>query len=259
MRVFLAQPHYDGRLHHGAGAGFYLYPSKKYRVLRWQAGCSLLASSFNLPWAEALGRRDRGEATHFAMIHSDVKPGRWWLDVLMEELARLGADLVSAAIPIKSGAGLTSTAVGDPHDEWRPVRRLLVRELDALPETFDAADCGHPGCPLLVNTGLWVCDLRRDWTAGSWFEVRDRIRTEVAPGGEVSRHVETIPEDWGFSRRLWECGARVCATRKVRVLHAGAQDYPSDGGWGEWDHDREYETAEQAALRRGEPVHDEVA
>jgi hypothetical protein len=50
---------------------------------------------FDQLWAMALNHADAGEATHFAMHHDDVGTGPDWLGVLLAELDRLDADLVS--------------------------------------------------------------------------------------------------------------------------------------------------------------------
>ena len=75
---------------------------------------SLLASGFNSLWCTALKRG----VTHFAMLHADIRPDRNWLDVMLAELQRTGADLVSVVTPIKDARGLTSTGIGHPEIPW---------------------------------------------------------------------------------------------------------------------------------------------
>ena len=50
------------------------------------------------------------------MLHDDVVPEAFWLDKLIAELELHSADVMSAVVPVKSGNGLTSTAVGDADD-----------------------------------------------------------------------------------------------------------------------------------------------
>ena len=90
-----------------------------------------------------------------------------------------GADVVSTVLPIKDRRGVTSTAIDDPEDEWTPLRRLTMREVHRLPETFSAqADCGYPNNALLVNTGCFVLDLRKPSVerVPRLRGIRDRVR-----------------------------------------------------------------------------------
>lgn len=186
---------------------------------------SLLAYGFNLLWSMALNRRDK--ITHFVMLHADVVPELDWLPKLYGEIERLKADVVSVVIPLKEDSGITSMAIGDMTSDWQILKRLTLREVHQLPETFDADDAGYGARPLLVNTGLFIADMRRRWVTNVHFEILDRI---VKKDGKYE--AQTVSEDWRFSRWLWELGAKVYATRKVSVLHAGIANFPNSPAWG---------------------------
>jgi len=200
---------------------------------------SLLASGFNYLWASAL---ERG-FTHFAMLHADIRPERNWVDMLLSELQRTGADLVSVVVPIKDERGLTSTAIGHPTIWYSPLRRLTMREVAALPPTFDAADAGYPNNALLINTGCWLADLRNPkWLETDaegclkiYFMIQDRIRK--SEDGKL--RCNTQSEDWFFSTRMFENGLKAVATRKVQLGHYSDFPWPNYNSWGKWDHDNE--------------------
>lgn len=194
-------------------------------VIPSMTASSLLANGFNRMWATALNFARVGAVTHWLLHHDDIEirtPG--WLDVMVEEMQRVGAAVLSVVQPIKNNSGLTSTAVGLPGDPWFN-RKFKLSEIAALPETFSAADTRWPQAPLLANTGLMLIDLSRpEWTQtnpdGSLrfrFQISDRI---VEEGGEYKAQVR--PEDWAFSRDCWEAGLPVYVTRKVDCHHWGA-------------------------------------
>jgi len=179
---------------------------------------SCLTRNFNELFCAALNARKDG-ATHFCMLHSDVVPhGIGWLDVLSDEMERVEADVLSAVIPIKTSSGVTSTAIDEPCEgsdkNWRP-RRLTMNEVyNDHPETFTHKD-------LLVNTGLMLIDIRKDWVNDIWFEFEDMISRD-AVGNFIAVNV---PEDWNFSRRARKMGASIWATRKVACTHYGHIGY----------------------------------
>lgn len=204
------------------------------------------AKAFNHLWSLALAMGERGEATHFAMLHADVVPGEDWLKTLVAECERLDADMVSAVVAIKDSRGITSTGrdqvKGDP---WH-VRRFAMTEILGMPETFSVEDTVAAGlnpdvCPLLVNTGCWVCDLRKPlWyeldeggNAFFFFTMRDRL--QKLRDGRWSPQSDS--EDWDFSRKMASRGARYFCTRKVSTQHMGAWAYRNDCEWGTWKTD----------------------
>jgi len=250
--IVLGVPGY-GLGHDGFWAGFLAHASdnKEVDVARIKFTNSLLGRSFNHVYAEAIYAAETNpNVTHFAMLHTDVSPGRYWLDVLWEECQRLQADILSVVIPIKSPEGLTSTAIDNPEDSWQPKRRLTMTEVMGLPETFDASDLVKAGFNpdndlLLVNTGCMIVDIRKDWTHAldendclrCYFTVDDRVQKQE----DKKYCVSVIPEDWNFCRSACSVDpdVRIFATRKVRIEHRGDASYCNDQAWGAWTYDRE--------------------
>jgi cellulose synthase/poly-beta-1,6-N-acetylglucosamine synthase-like glycosyltransferase len=219
--VVIGMPRRDCNLSFGAAEGFYLWPTGGdcEIMARIHTQSSLLCRAFNTIWAQARNL----EPDYFAMIHADVAPEPKWLDILLAELLRLEADVVSTVIPIKTQHGITSTAVlGD--DRWHS-RRLAMTEVCDLPETFGEQDVGGP---LLLNSGLWICDFRKRWCREVHFEMEDRITRDQ----EGQWGPECISEDWLFSMKLHELGCKLFATRKVKVNHAGESHFGNDRPWG---------------------------
>ncbi|SRR5579884_2148085 len=229
--IFLAVPAY-GAVVPQALPGL-LQPSRAGRKVRLVVGGgSLLANGFNRLWAQALNERAEHGWTHFAMHHADVQAPPGWVDALADEMARVGADVISAVVPIKDYRGLTSTGWRDPVSGR--ITRFTLKEVLTLPETFDAAGAGKPGQWLMVNTGLWLCCLTEPWAEEVCFGVLDGI--SKGADGRFTTHV--LPEDWNFSGWCARRGLRVFATRKVAVGHHGALCYSSDSPWGAWDTDQ---------------------
>lgn len=227
----------------GLPSRHYLSPVALDGICRWAsqqcevfgifASHSLINTCFNNLWAGALNLKKIG-ITHFAMIHDDINPERGWLDTLLRELIRLDADIVSTVLPIKDETGVTSTAVYDG-DPWTR-RRLTMHEVFELPETFSAEDTGKP---LLLNTGLWVCDFRQPWVDVAYFRSLERIAR--MPNGD--RIAQTVSEDWVLSDTLNQAGAKIYATRKVKALHGG---FTNETPWGTWKTDEEAQGNENA-------------
>jgi hypothetical protein len=196
---------------------------------------------FNIVWAEALNAAEAGAITHFVMLHSDIGPFGQWIDTLIEEMDRLDADLVSVPAPIKDYRGLTSSGIGDPDDRWNPLRRFTVQEILSLPETFNAEEAGYPGGILLHNTGCWVADLRKPL----FFETDEngecllsfKFPMGVVRGADGKFVHQRESEDWYFSRKLYELGAKSYLTRKVKLTHRGPLDFPNFAPFGEFEHD----------------------
>jgi hypothetical protein len=157
-----------------------------------------------------------------------------WLDILLEEMERHQADLISAVVAIKDGRGLTSTGI---MQNGRCLRRLTMHEAMELPETFTAADLERIGFPpgqLALNTGLWLCKLTHEAVEQLHFTIRDDI--ERTRDGVF--FVRCLSEDWYFSERAQRLGMKAVATRKVNVEHFGFAAYSSAQAWGEWQHDQ---------------------
>lgn len=235
--VFVACPQRGDQRAHALSTAAAVLPCHRDRTGRpdvrvfepLMAASSLLTFNFNQLWATALNARATDGATHFAMLHDDVVPEPGWLDTLLGELVRLDADVVSCVIPFKDDSGLTSTGV-ETGDRWNP-RRLTMREVYQLPETFDDENAGGR---LLLNTGCWVARLDRKWCERVCFEQMDSI-IRTADGTFAAR---TASEDWNFTRAIRvsalfhdEPIPRLFATRKVRLFH-DQQRYHNAGPWG---------------------------
>lgn len=237
-RLFLGLPHY-GQVHCETAKVFYLAPSRNADVQHADAQGSLLATVFNGLWAAAV----MGGHGWFAMLHADVVPEPYWLDKLLGIAEGTEADVVSAVVPIKDGRGLTSTAIDTDDDPWGQRKRLTLDEIHRLPETFSAAS--FPGAGgLLVNTGCLLVRLG-PWAKGVRFTIRDRILW--TPDGPL---VQTIPEDWDFSRQAKAAGKKIVATREVSVRHLGSIQYGNAQPWGLWRTDQAAEFAAGPARQR---------
>jgi len=236
--IFLAIPHYDGTV---LATSIIMACTRQYTgkgfVAIKEHGASALCSNFNFLWCAALNMPG---ITHFAMLHADIIPMEWWLDVLMREMEKEKAQLVSTIVPIKDNAGVTSTGIVYDQHHWTPKRRFTMSELMSMPSTFDAEGCGYPGGKLVLNTGCWLADLRDprwktkepDGKLVAHFEMRDMIYEN---NGKFENHFE--PEDFFFSRKVQELGMRAVATRKPAVTHIGNYGFQNSGIWGEWKKD----------------------
>jgi len=215
-----------GPVEYVAAEAFFAHPSREHTVPRRSISGSNTPRNFNKLWCEALNARPRPD--YFAMIHADLGAEPWWVDTLVGELERTHASVVSAVIAIKDCRGLTSMVC----EGAAGPRRLTLREVHALPETFDVGTLrtvGYACDTLLVSTGLFVCDFRQPWVDRVAFRFDDAISRQ----GDVFAAVGST-EDWAFSRQVAAAGGRVCATRKVATLHVGPCDYPSAQPWGTW-------------------------
>ena len=208
----------------------------KYAVVEAVANsCTLLARNFNILYASALSMYDAGVITHMAMLHDDILPCEGWLDILWEEMYNTGATMISSVVAIKDDRGLTSTAIDDPVYTWEAGERLTSSKIMKLPETFVAKDTEFPDRALLVNSGCWLLDLSDNRLRTlddknelvAFFTVNDRI---VKRGGLWASDCES--EDWFFSKRLFDLGIKVAATRKVKTVHLGDVGWTNDIKWG---------------------------
>jgi hypothetical protein len=238
--IFLAVPHYGAIVPEALVS--LTMASMRHRVSLTTNGASLLAFNFNSLWGSALNQRSDKRLTHFAMHHADVGAEPGWIDILLDEMAKVGADVIATVIPIKDNRGLTSTGVQDP--ETLQIRRLTMTEVFRLPVTFSAAHCAQfsppgescvraPAGQLMVNTGLWLCDFTKPWVEEAYFEIRDRI----VAGSAGRFQANVLPEDWNFSGWCARKGLKVWATRAVKVSHHGPASYRNDTAWGEWETD----------------------
>lgn len=187
---------------------------------------SVLTLGHNLSWSWGINEFLRGNITHLLIMHSDIRPmAPHWMEVLVTELWRSGADVLGCFIPVKNQLGLTSTALDT--DPWRP-QRLSLFQAKQLPVTWT-----HPA--LLLNTGLLLIDLH-------FFATREPIRFHIED--EVRRDEKGFlmpfhkPEDWNFSRDAKALGASLYVTRGIGIHHCGITTYPNAPAWGV-DYDRD--------------------
>lgn len=222
IRVALVTPHY-GQVSMGL-LNTLQYASLKGLVRSLRAvSSSVLPHTFNTLLGAALDARDRGEVTHLAMAHSDILAEPGWLDGLWAEMQTTGADLVSAVVPIKEGSTRTSTAIGLEADPWAVVRCLHLEDRADMPETFGPADVCGAGEVLLLNTGLFLADLRRPW----WDDFAFTFHCRLSRQPDGTRVAESRPEDWELSRHLHAAGAKIRGTWKVRLSHEGLRRWPN--------------------------------
>lgn len=226
---------------------------------------SLHGMCFNMLWCEAEFQREDKGIDYFAMHHSDIGAQAGWLDALVTIQKRTGVDIVSAVVPIKDFDGLTSTAFAPKNQPGR-IRRLTMHELYdqdvkyPLPPTFGINDIERRfGLPLdshylYLNTGLWVCDFRRDWiTAFPGFNVATWI---VRDKGKPAR-AAGFPEDWAFSKWAQEVtkekptALKVMATREVSLSHYGRTAYHNNHAWGRFKTDQGSEENRERARQEG--------
>lgn len=229
-RVFIGQP-YGGWIEpesdYAARHASFIKEEVSCKLVRVHESC-LVARGFNTCLALCL---QEGGFDYFALLHSDLAPVSGWVDVMLGEMNRIGADVIHASAAIKNTVGRTSTAVAYSDDEWDPVRQITTTELQQLPMTFDAEtlrECYDPEIlRLLPNTG---CILMR---VGDWldefpgFEVRDRLIWR-----DGKRMAATVPEDWNFGHWADRNGLKVAGTRAVATDHYGRAAYPSTQAWG---------------------------
>lgn len=224
MKVLLGIPHNGTVVWNMSEAAWRCSQSHEVEVMNIPS--SLLAMSFNILYAEALNRNEDGEDVLFSLLHADLAPQGFWLDVLVEELLDRKADFVSAVNAIKDVRGLTSSGIAVPGEAWKPLRRFTLKELDGFPKTFNASDIGYENMVLLHNTGCWVADVRRplfhaedeDGCLKAFFTINDRVKRH---GKYRKWRADVEPEDWFYSRRLHELGAKTYVTRKVVTHHYG--------------------------------------
>lgn len=187
--------------------------------------CSILTHAFNLSWCETLNASPRPK--YFALHHADIGAEPGWLDKMIDELERVGADVLSCVVPIKDMRGLTSTTIVDPLRARH--RRVTMAERASLPVSFRAADV--PWAPekaiLGINTGLFVAKLDV-WAESICFHNTERIKQNDA--GEFIPVI--VPEDWNFGIDLHLKGLSVWATRAVDLQHFGTYGFPTKAVWG---------------------------
>jgi hypothetical protein len=227
---FLAMPLHDPfACHYLAAKALWFWPTNRYpKLFTGQCVSSLLPDAFNQLWQNALELQDEhGERpTHFVMLHGDIVPEKYWVDILIEEMERHNCQIISAVVPIKNNRDETSTAVGQMIGRESRWRRLQLSELAQLPETFSTADVAAPGSAdkLLVNTGVMACDIRGPWARELARLGGFRLESYMVETEGKFRSV-CLPEDWLFSWDAQRLGCKVMATTKISLLHHGNIGY----------------------------------
>lgn len=233
--VFLFMPTGSRNADTEAMQRFHLEATRRYSAVCMPRTDSALGKNFNCGWCAGLNSRQHG-VTHFVMQHNDVIPCKWFVDILVDELESTGADIISAAVDIKTRRRITSTAVGNPRDKW-DWRRITAREMESLPDTFTSLDLPDGLTDggrtwLLANTGCWICDLRnplwerRKPDGSMLFDFSQEDRITFTEDGR--RRVEMLPEDHRFSRLIQQEGGTVAVTKKLNVRHVGFTTFPAD-------------------------------
>jgi hypothetical protein len=234
-KVFIGQPVYLAA-HPQAVLGATAYASEVpgrtvYRCMESPFHCG----NFNALWCTALNSRKEFGWTHFAMIHQDVQPERWWVDRLISLMSEHGVSLLGVVLPLKDDHGLTSTAV--LNKDTLTTRRLSMKEIHQyLPPTFRTRDLkalGHKNSLLLHGSGLWICDFTQPWVEHVWFECPAKILA-LANGTFASA---VWDEGWNFSLQLYQQGLKIACTRQVLANHLGGGVWGNEEPWGEWETD----------------------
>ncbi len=217
------------------GAAIHASPQGRCDMSVADASSSLLNYCFNILWARLHTDLRRGMPfTHWAIVHDDIATPPGWVDSLVEILDQTGGDFVSAHMPIKTHIGVMSMGVhyGDLWD----INRFTVRRLAEFPETFTSDEVNGN---LILNTGCCVLRIRDPWMSNPKDFLFDDLNRLVERDGELK--AECISEDWTWTDKLRNAGAKLVATRKVECGHEGGHVYRNHTIWGEWTSDQSYE------------------
>ncbi len=188
---------------------------------------SLLTYTFNALWTDALNARSEG-VRRFVMLHDDIAPlDPHWLDLLLGEFDKSGADVLASVVPIKDERGVSSTALLNP--ATKEMVRVTMTEAQGYPKVFGGAEAGRPGWVVLPNTGLWVCDFTKPWVEKICFTIRDRNFRDPHDG---LWKAQCYSEDWDFGVQCHALGLTVKATTAVKLKHTGNFGFPSFTAWG---------------------------
>ena len=133
--VFLALPHRND-FSAGTLRGV-LNTGKGHKLIVEEKQNSLLTVCFNSLWCEALNNRKKHGLTHFAMLHCDIGPQEGWIDILLREQKKCGADILSVVVPIKDERGqhITDFVLGQDMMAWVTQGPIAERNLEKLAES----------------------------------------------------------------------------------------------------------------------------
>jgi hypothetical protein len=152
---------------------------------------------------------------YFCLLHDDIIPQSDWIEVLVSEIQRVEADVLAVVIPARDRSGMTMTGIAESADLWSMVRRLSIKEVHALPETFGQEILDDRQI-FSTSTGCMIVDARKSWVLENQvcFRTMDSI---VNHRGKWMAHTRT--EDETFMRDVQRIGAKLCLTRKVELQH----------------------------------------
>lgn len=211
--------------------------SRKHKVIPRMLGGMFPCLGFNRLWCEALnhsrwGKLENWGHIYMAMCHDDIRAEDGWIDTSIDEMDRVGAEVLSTVVALKSEHGLTSTGLMGPDGA---TRRFTMTEIMGMPETFSIKETCRPNMILAINTGLWVARWTQPWVSHfPGFACEDAIRCNA---GLYTPHC--FSEDWRWSRWLAKQMVSVHVTRKIKTFHQGEIDFENDNAWGTWETDQE--------------------
>ena len=221
--VFVAIPTHSGTICDKL-AGAMIQATRKGNIAKLSTtNGSVLTRNFNMSLAVALNNREK--LSHLCIVHGDIeilKP--FWLDTMLEIMAREKADILSVVSPIKTMEGFTSTAIDEPTSlpHWS-VKRLTLHEIfKDYPATFT-----HP--KILLNTALMLIDLGWKGIEKCYFAFEDKLVKDK----DGKFHPVGVSEDWVFSRQARALGARMFATREIQINHVGSMRFGNTEPWGD--------------------------
>ncbi len=243
---------------------------KKHSIMLAPSQFGDIPQNFNILWCICLNNCQANQITHFAMAHTDILPGKGWLDTLIEEMDRVDADIMTGVVAIKDYRGLSTTGLRYP-GIWG-TRRFTMKEIHDLPETFCLEDCIHLDDHYrrdyrqawedvasdlsgnLSHDEQRLCDmlatLRGERVQKSILAINTGLWvcrfhhagwTHAFPGFKSEHRIvwrdgifqpEFDSEDWLFSDWAASQGLKVYATRKVTTKHVGAFEFGNDTVWG---------------------------
>lgn len=239
--VFLCSPTHNGQMHQLSAKAFFQDASNEHAILPAYGSSSLLAFGFNTLYCQALNARSKYPTMKwFAMLHADVAPESFWLDKLIRIAEESNADALGCIIPFKDPSGLTSTAIAPEGQKYGAFRLTMTQALaPEIPATIGTAEVRElmlrgmlpqiENPVLLINTGCMIIRIDQHWSDEIYFNISDRITKDPY---NRTYQAETEPEDWFVSKLLHSKGAKVMATRSVKVSHLGGGNFPNDKVWG---------------------------
>jgi hypothetical protein len=214
-----------------------------------------LDHNFNIAFCEAYNERKAAGYTHWGLHHDDITAQPDFIDVIVSEMDRVGADVLSCVIAVGDERGLTSTGIHMP-GAWN-ARRLTLTEVYELPKTFSIDDTPWAGTEftLAVNTGLFLARFDRPWVER--FTGFSTNTTLMFDRDSDKRYPCVFPEDFAFAAWCAGEGLKVFATRAVEVTHRKPEELTNARPWGTWSCDRE--CAEIYRAKGGDNGNDSLA